>query len=182
MFMHKALYVLLALLCSFFLTTTGHAQGSPSANFVRTDLTTRGNWHGAYGADGYSLADDAESLPSYVTFAVQNQAEWTWAPEVTDVRALQTGNGVGRLAATWYNSPSFSFDVNITDGQTHQFALYAVDWDNLGRAETVQVVDAGTEALLDTENISGFSNGEYLVLSDFSRNGSEWRASLSYRF
>jgi len=136
-----------------------------SATFVTSDATTQGNWHGAYGADGYSVANDSQSLPAYAAFAIQNQAAWTWDDEATDVRALQTGSGVGRIAATWYNNPTFTFDVNLTDGQHHQVALYAVDWDSVGRAETIQVVDAGTEAVLDTENMSGFVSGIYLVWS-----------------
>lgn len=51
----------------------------------------------------------------------------------------------------------------MTDGKLHQFALYAVDWDNNGRVETVQVVDANTSSVLDTRSLSSFSNGVYLV-------------------
>ena len=158
------LVLILGSVLSFFFPSHVQAQ-SGSATFVRTDTTTQGNWHGAYGADGYSLAGDTASIPSYSTVAVQNQAEWTWTEETTDIRGLQTGNGVGRIAAAWYNSPSFSFDVNFTDGQSHQLALYAVDWDNLGRAETIQVLDAGSQTVLNTQSISSFSNGTYLVWS-----------------
>jgi hypothetical protein len=44
-------------------------------------------------------------------------------------------------------------------------ALYALDWDNYlgGRAELVQVMDANSGATLDTESISAFTNGIYLV-------------------
>src|SRR5271165_1432359 len=44
------------------------AQGGPppnSATFLRTDTTTLGNWHAAYGADGYSVAGNGQSLPGY---------------------------------------------------------------------------------------------------------------------
>jgi uncharacterized repeat protein (TIGR01451 family) len=133
------------------------------ANFVATDSTTQGNWHGVYGADGYSVANDSQSIPGYASLAVQNQHNYTWAPSTTDVRALQTGNGSGRIAATWYLNGTFSFDVNLTDGKPHQFALYAMDWDSDGRTETVQILDANTNALLDTRSLSGFSNGVYLV-------------------
>jgi hypothetical protein len=139
------------------------AQTSASATFVRTDTTTQGNWHGAYGADGYSIANDSQNLPGYASFAVQNQANWTWAQSTTDVRALQTGSAVGRIAATWYNNPNFSFDLNFTDGNTHQFALYAIDWDNQGRSQAVQISDAVSSAVLDTRSIANFTGGEYLV-------------------
>jgi hypothetical protein len=132
-------------------------------NFVGLDTSTRGNWHGVYGADGYSVANDTQSIPSYASFAVQNQSNWTWAASTTDVRALQNGASTGRIAATWYNSGTFTFDVNFRDGNLHQFALYALDWDTTARAETIQILDANTSAVLDTRNISSFSNGMYLV-------------------
>jgi alpha-L-rhamnosidase len=116
-----------------------------------------------YGADGYSVANDTQSIPSYATFGLQNEQNWTWAASTTDPRALQTGSGTGRIAAAWYLNGTFTVDVNMTDGKLHQFALYAVDWDNNGRVETVQVVDANTSSVLDTRSLSSFSNGVYLV-------------------
>ncbi|MGH9692189.1 MAG: hypothetical protein ACRD4C_14120, partial [Candidatus Acidiferrales bacterium] len=39
----------------------------------------------------------------------------------------------------------------------------ALDWDNQGRAETIQIQDANTNAVLDIRNISSFANGIYLI-------------------
>jgi len=133
------------------------------ANFVATDTNTQGSWHGVYGADGYSVANDSQNIPNYASFAVQNQGNYTWVASTTDPRALQTGSGAGRIAATWYRSGTFSFDVNFTDGNLHQFALYAMDWDTNLRTETIQVLDANSNAVLDTRTLSSFSNGVYLV-------------------
>jgi subtilase family serine protease len=148
-------------------TASGTAQinlvPSAAANFVVADTSTQGNWHGVYGTDGYSIANDLQTIPAYATFAMQNQFAYTWASTTTDPRALQTGNGTGRIASTWYRSGTFSFDINLTDGNPHQFALYAVDWDSNGRTETFQVLDANTNAILDTRTLSSFSNGVYLV-------------------
>jgi uncharacterized repeat protein (TIGR01451 family) len=132
------------------------------ANFVLSDTNTQGSWHGVYGADGYSVANDSQSIPNYASFTVQNQANFTWASSTTDPRALQKGSGTGRIAATWYGG-TFTLDVNLIDGNFHQFALYAVDWDNMGRTETIQVVDANTNAVLDTRTLSSLRNGVYLV-------------------
>ena len=52
--------------------------------------------------------------------------------------------------------------MDLTDGQVHDLALYAVDWDNAGRSERIQIIDPGTGAVLDTETLSSFKNGEYL--------------------
>jgi hypothetical protein len=43
------------------------------ANYGGTDTATQGSWQKSYGADGYSLAGGAQSLPSYdPSFAVSN--------------------------------------------------------------------------------------------------------------
>jgi hypothetical protein len=109
------------------------------------------------------VANDTQSIPSYTSLAIQNQSNWTWAASTTDVRALQNGANTGRIAVTWYKSGTFTFDVNLRDGNLHQFALYALDWDSTTRAETIQILDANTSAVLDTRSISSFSNGMYLV-------------------
>jgi hypothetical protein len=118
-----------------------------------------------YGAKGYAVAGDSQSIPNFATFSVSNQnGLWTWITGTSDSRALQTGNNSGRIAAAWYkNHESFVIDVNFTDSQSHGFALYAVDWDSQGRSESIQILDAVTGQILDTEMISNFSNGIYLI-------------------
>ncbi len=152
---------------AFFGPATPPSTGATAtAGFIKTDTNTQGNWHGTYGADGYSVDANSQSIPSYASFGVQNDLNYTWTTNTTDVRALQSGQGSGRVAAVWYNSSSFNFDVNFTDGKSHQFALYALDWDSYGgtpRVETVQIVDAGTTAILDTRSISNSTTGVYLV-------------------
>jgi len=133
------------------------------ATFFASDSTTKGNWPGVYGGDGYSIANSTQSIPAYASFTPQSVILYTWAASTTDTRALELSGGSGRIASTWYNYPSFSFDVNFTDGNSHRLALYALDWDNGGRAETIQILDGTTGALLDTRNASGFSGGLYLI-------------------
>jgi hypothetical protein len=136
-----------------------------AVTFVRSDIATQGNWQGSYGADGYAISQGPQSNPAYATFAVQGQGNWTWNASTADPRALAVP-GAERLATTWYSTPglqTFGFDVNITGGSAHQFALYALDWDAKGRSETVQVVDTATNTVLDTRSITSFTNGLYLV-------------------
>ena len=147
----------------FFGGAGGSSAPSAVATFTGFDTSTQGTWVGKYGADGYSLANVAARIPSYASFTVQNQLNYTWASSTADPRALETANASQRVAATWYNGSSFNFDLNFTDGNSHKFALYAVDWDNGGRSETVQIVDANTNAVLNTETISSFAGGTYLV-------------------
>jgi parallel beta-helix repeat protein len=134
---------------------------SSSATFLKADSTTKGNWVGAYGRQGYDIEGFAPGLPSYATVSLTGASSWTWASSTTDPRGLENPSGSGRTAQTWYGG-SFTFDVNLTDGQVHDVALYAVDWDNRGRQEQVQVIDPATGKVLDTESLASSSGGAYL--------------------
>jgi len=152
---------------NFSLTNTppvGICAGPPCVSFVAFDSVTEGNWQGVYGADGYSLANvSPQDLPAYANFSVQSQLNYTWESNASDTRALQVPGGSTRIAATWYSASPFSLDINFTDGKTHPVALYAVDWDGKSRAETFEVINPATNAILDIRSISNFSNGIYLV-------------------
>ena len=143
----------------------GNAPPPPSnntASFVSVDMTTKGSWQGVYGSDGYNVVNDSLSYPAYAQVGT-SAATYTWAASTSDLRALQkASNPADRIAATWYGY-TFSIDLNLTDGNAHRVALYAVDWDSAGRSETIEVRDAVTNALLDTRSVSGFQNGEYVV-------------------
>jgi len=141
----------------------GSTTGLPTAtvNYGGTDTVTQGNWQTNYGAEGYSLAGGAQNLPSYdPSFGVSNAQSFTWTANTSDPRALQAG-WTG-LAAAWYNTTTFSFDVNLTDGNTHQVAVYALDWDTHARSETIAVVDANSNAVLDRRTIADFNGGVYV--------------------
>ena len=69
-------------------------------------------------------------------------------------------------------------DVNLTDGQQHGLELYFVDWVSTSRAEQVQISNAATGAVLNTQTISSFHSGLYLdyavsgnILITFTRQG-----------
>jgi hypothetical protein len=72
-------------------------------------------------------------------------------------------SGTSRVAATWFATPPFSFDLNFTDGRSHQVALYAMDFDNQSRAQRVDVLDSLSGNVLDSRTMSSFVQGEYLV-------------------
>jgi len=150
----------------FSLAANAFAQTSnSSAAFLGTDTTTQGNWQGKYGADGYFIGNtNYQSIPGYAVFTPENELGFTWASTTADPRALVIPGGSGGIASCWYNNPTFSFDINITDGNSHQIALYTLDWDSGGRTETIQIVDANNpNSVLSTQSISGFSGGIYLL-------------------
>ena len=142
----------------------GTTQPTSSATYSGLDSSTQGTWTGVYGGDGYLIANDSSNVPAYARLGVTGAATYTWASPTSDVRALQTSSGSStRIASTYYAGSSFSFDVNLTDGNTHRVALYLLDWDSNSRSETISVLDAGTNSVLSTQSFSGFNGGQYAV-------------------
>ncbi len=92
------------------------------------------------------IKDDFVRYPNYAQL-------FTWASSTPDLRALQKASNLSdQIAATWYSPTSFAVDVNLNDGQTHQIALYAVDWDNSPRIQRVDVLDAANQNVLDSRH------------------------------
>ena len=142
----------------------GAAAGPPNATsvtFRATDAVTQGTWKGVYGSGGYSISDDASSLSSFLKLLWSGFNSWTWASASADVRALERST-TGRVMAASYGT-AFSIDVNLTDGADHQIAVYSADYDNGGRRQRFDVVDATTGVVLDSRTISAFTGGIYEV-------------------
>lgn len=145
------------------------------------DTATSGNWKTQYGTQGYDIIYDA-SGPStaYPAYAQVNRiagniaAPWAY-PADTDTRALQQVVGTQRTLGTlWDGDPtggsSIVIDVNLSDGLTHQVAIYSLNYFSgapyyQNRNETVTVKDAVTGLVLDSRIIpsgSVFNNGVYV--------------------
>jgi hypothetical protein len=147
-------------------TTPGATLPTAAATFVTFDRATQGTWQGIYGNAGYLLAGDTQQqqLPAAVQVILSSAASTTWAASTSDVRALVKPEApADHIAACWYASTSLSFDVTITDSQTYQVALYLLDWDQQQRTETVSVIDPTRGAALDTQSVSAFGTGVYVV-------------------
>jgi hypothetical protein len=65
--------------------------------------------------------------------------------------------------ATYFSGGTFTIDLNLRDAQTHQVALYLLDFDTTGRAETISILDANTSSVLSTRTFSGFHAGVYAI-------------------
>ena len=132
------------------------------ARFVGADAKTQGNWKGVYGAQGYRIFNDNSGPAKEPYYGSMKAESWTysWADGADDVRALQKATGDGRIAAQM-GGDLYDIELNLTDGQMHQVALYALDWDRNGRNQIVEVRDAATDALLDKREINDFSQGVY---------------------
>jgi hypothetical protein len=134
-----------------------------TAAFVKYDTTTGGSWKGIYGAEGEVIANDSSNLPAYAQVNVAKLSSWTWVSSTTDARALIKANQSGRIASSWFDKATFDIDVNLTDGVSHQVALYVLDWDFNSRAERIDILDAGNGTILNSMKASNFTGGEYLV-------------------
>jgi hypothetical protein len=158
-----------AVLGGVFLGTAASTSTSAAASFVKTDGMTQGNWRSSYGGDGSAIAGDTSAagfaLPGYAQLSIGGASNFTWSTDAGDVRNLQNAANTGRIAAVWYTSSTESINLNLNDGQAHQVALYALDWDgyNGGRSERFDVLDNSTGAVLDSRTLSNFQNGVYLV-------------------
>jgi hypothetical protein len=135
---------------------------SGTVTFVGVDDTTKGAWKHHYGSDGYVVIGASRNLPSYLQMNYINGAEHVWVPKTTDVQALEEPTGDGRVAAQRASGLHEIIDLNITDGNPHDVALYVVDWDWAGRWAAVDVIDPGTRKLLDSRNVTSFGSGRYL--------------------
>ena len=109
----------------------------------------QGSWVGAYGQDGYVLANwdgtntDLASLPAGVTLTLAQGARATWASPTSDVRALTNPAGTERRSQTWYDANQVRLRLDFTAAYSGTLHLYAVDWDAYGgnRQENVTVDD-----------------------------------------
>jgi hypothetical protein len=137
-----------------------------SASFVGQDTTTGGTWTGKYGSAGYSIANMPGMGASYATLVPNVAMTYTWASQTTDPRALQTASGATTRVAsayTHYAAQPISFNIGITDGNSHTVALYLLDWDSGARNQTITILDAVSNTVLDTRAFSSFSNGVYAI-------------------
>ncbi|WP_206107712.1 S8 family serine peptidase [Paludisphaera rhizosphaerae] len=139
----------------------GPSGAAATANYLGNNTTTQGTWSSAYGASGYALAGSASNLDSSYGFSVAGASPYVWTDATSDSRALQTPGSSNRIAAAWYSSGSFTVALDL--GSTAKnVALYFLDWDGSNRNQQVDVLDAGTGAVLDSRSISSFASGVYL--------------------
>ena len=133
-----------------------------SAIYGGQNTTTMGNWTSKYGINGFIIANDVNEAPSYATVTLAGENSWTWSSHPKDRRALRVSEfSFDRIASAYYSTDPFSINVNLTDGNTYTITLYLLDWDSAARAEKISILDAGSNAILDTEYFANFHNGEY---------------------
>ncbi len=136
---------------------------APKVSYIVANSATQGNWIGIYGADGSVVVDSHTSPPAYVLPAAKNSDDSIWDRDpAQDPRALYNNSAASRIAASWNSSTSFQVALPVTDQQHHKLSVYCVDWDSSARNQTLQLLDADSGAVLDSQTISNFHNGIWL--------------------
>jgi hypothetical protein len=134
-----------------------------SARFVKLDTTTKGNWKSAgYGPDGWKIFSEGSCVPAYAQMTIHGEI-CTWSAASRDTRIPVSLNGSDRIAGCWWGTTdSMRVDLNLTDNRTHVVALYSFDWDS-HRGIKVDVQDAASGKILDTQKVLDLNSGKWLV-------------------
>jgi hypothetical protein len=136
------------------------APGSQaSATYLGVDTTTSGNWISHYGSEGYIIPNSCANLPNYVQLRVT--ADIT-KNTCSDSRCLETADRLSRIWNSWQGS-TFTIDINIIDGKTHEISLYAYDSFYTGDIQNVTIKTANGGAILSSQDLSSFGNGVYQI-------------------
>ncbi|WP_288880361.1 alpha-L-rhamnosidase C-terminal domain-containing protein [Pedobacter panaciterrae] len=147
-------------------------------NIFRQDSLTSGNWKGSYGKEGFVLFNylqnnkHLQKLPVYVSSVkLRNEAN-VHSELPADNRVLRNTTGTNRtFGAVVTKDPAptlqtITMDVQVAGTQSHQIALYFLDWDNKERRSAVEVFDANTLKLISpVQLIKDYQNGKYLIFN-----------------
>ena len=129
-----------------------------------TDTVHQGSWSGVYGSQGEYVVGASTAFPSFVTGTFTGGAPVVLQSTTRSVAALQKPNLLAqRLSAYQASASSESVELNFNDGAVHQVELYVADLDHKRRTESVQLTSVATGAILNTQSVTAFTKGEYLI-------------------
>jgi alpha-L-rhamnosidase len=149
----------------------------PVNAFIQDSLTS-GKWKDHYGKEGFVLFNQLEKgkhlqkLPGYVSSLVlRNEANVHLdLPADNSVLTEPSGN-TGSFGSVITQDPvplleTMTIDLQVTGSQSHQVALYFLDWDDSARRSAIEVFDAKSLRLIaPVQLIKNYKNGKYLVFN-----------------
>jgi hypothetical protein len=136
---------------------------SGGARFLAADVDSGGSWKVNYGRDGYVIVGDGQRLPTYASVTASGQDQWIWNWSTDDTAAVERAGSASRLAACWYAASSYQVDVPLSGAGPYRLSVYCLDWDMLGRAQRLEILDRSTGQILNSQMISNFADGVYLT-------------------
>lgn len=135
-----------------------------TAEFLSNDTQTQGDWLPVYGAEGYVIAGDQTSNPSYVTPSIAGPPAVSTFTNTSAEALVKASSPATRVAAAWSAASPIVIDLNCNDTVTvHQVALYWADYDPKAAGQTVEVLDANGIKLATQTLPATFTGGLYLV-------------------
>jgi hypothetical protein len=115
---------------------------------------------GAWAGSGFT-ASDQTVIPGG-SLSLAQGARYLWNGSTAEGRALQSPDKSTRRAGTWYDANAVKLRVNVgSAGYTGNLRVYALDWDAIGRRETI-TIDDGSGART-TSLSSDFSQGAWVA-------------------
>jgi hypothetical protein len=155
-------------------TVSNGAPPAAAASFLATDTTTSGTWVGVYGTDGYMIPQDVSNPAFYATVNLNSPLLYTYANPApaghNEALQLSPTSPSTRIASAYYvptsynnNNGVITIDLNLVDYQQHKVALYFLDWLANNRTENVAILDASSQAVLSTQQVTAYTLGKYLV-------------------
>lgn len=134
-----------------------------TVTFNGQDRTTKGNWVNQYGKAGYDIVGGTRNIPAAVNLTYIGTDLEKWASNSTDIRALYTSpQKSGRIAAGNTAPLHEIVDIVVKDGLKKKVSLYFLDQQHYHRQILVDVVDANTKKVLQSNVLSDFDHGIYL--------------------
>ncbi len=129
------------------------------ATFLFEDVTTRGDWIGIHGQEGFLLPPIANRWPE--GFAHQ-LLQGEWFPDIGDSPDyLEHPSGEGRVDPLLYAYEPVEWKLSLPDGKPRRVSLYFRD--TAIYPEVVRVLDAANRHLLDQRWVTNGLGGRYLA-------------------
>ena len=142
------------------------AVGYPSAQatFLKVNSMTQGNWIGQYGANGHVLFGLLTNWPPAANISLADSQVFVRNNFSSFPGALQRPEEPPwGIEAEWVDPLRLSINLGFADGREHLCAFYVSDWGGSYRESSVEIREAQTGALLDTQVLSNFTHGKYYV-------------------
>ncbi len=143
-----------------------NADSNTCCKLDRIDYTTKGNWTGVYGSDGYYLIGGKYVIPSYMTeqsVKFCNAYLLVWDSDSWDERALVNPATGKRIMVYQESKDEFCVNVIIAGQISREITLYFADFERFHTDLRIEVFNKLHHKLLDTVKLNRVDDGLYLT-------------------
>jgi hypothetical protein len=146
----------------FLVKTLAQPGNKAEAEFLGTLQDGGSSWPKHFGGEGYIIPFGSVVIPDYAELPHGPGSTYWWSDSTGDDREILVDPWeTNRVAATFFDS-NLQIALNIKGDQPKKISFYCVDWDRIGRRQTVQIVDQESERVLDSREVNNFQDGVYL--------------------